>query len=615
MKRRDLNYIIFAGIGSFVASAACLTLVIITANRTLAMADYPSYSYASYIDCTTSKTYSASAGGQLFEAESMDLAGAAKVQENIHASNQEVVSSLSTGSTLSFHFESENSGNAKLVFATSYISQTNRTIRSENLFRINVNNFDVTLSSFIVPSYNEYDFIENDVALIHVNAGSNTITLTSFDDSYTLDYLVLVSPSEKTDTSSVINYHQEEFLSKGKRQDYQAEIQNDISGAVILPDEDLLSEYAVYFTNSGDSLTYYINSDEETTTHLTLVSRKENKSKASPSIYVFVNEEELVNHSMSKITSEYTDIDYGEISLNKGLNTITIQNRGGSFYLDAISLNSNINYSNSDQMVTYEAEEGRLEGCAIATSSTASSKKVVGYNFVGSYVEYSFTSLEPVTNHLALRLSYTGSAQPLNKVISISVNGYEISSMNKDTLENTGRYDNYIDVYGGQFTLPQGNNILRIVSVSGSYDLDYITLFKSEVSVSQTSDILESEHAVLDSQKIHFNAKASNNLLTKHSTKGATSKYYIYSDADRNVNLRNVLSYVSYESVVAEELFSLKLNEASLDLSKILIPISASVSQTQNVNFGTLAFQKGLNIFEFTDNGIMYYFDYSLVTI
>jgi hypothetical protein len=346
-----------------------------------------------------------------------------------------------------------------------------------------------------------------------------------------------------------------------------------------------------------------------------LVSRKENKSKASPSIYVFVNEEELVNHSMSKITSEYTDIDYGEISLNKGLNTITIQNRGGSFYLDAISLNSDINYSNSDQMVTYEAEEGRLEGCAIATSSTASSKKVVGYNFVGSYVEYSFTSLEPVTNHLALRLSYTGSAQPLNKVISISVNGYEISSMNKDTLENTGRYDNYIDVYGGQFTLPQGNNILRIVSVSGLYNLDYITLFKSEVSVSQTSDILESEHAVLDSQKIHFNAKASNNLLTKHSTKGATSKYYIYSDANRNVNLRNVLSYVSYESVVAEELFSLKLNEASLDLSKNLIPISSSVSQTQNVNFGTLAFQKGLNIFEFTDNGIMYYFDYSLVTI
>ncbi len=615
MKRRDLNYIIFAGIGSFVASAACLALMIIASNRTLDMSDYPTYSYADYIDCTTSRTYSSASGAQLFEAESLDMAGSAKVSENIHASNQEVVSSLSTGSTLAFTFNAKDSGDAKLVFATSYISQTNRTIRSENLFRLNVNNYDVTLSSSIVPSYNEYDFIENDIALIHVLEGDNTITMTSFDDSYTLDYLLLVSSNEKNDDSSVMGYYQNTFLSNGKRQEFQAELQNDISGAVILEEPSLTNEYAAYFTNPGDVINFYINSDEIALTDLSLISRKESKSKSSPSVVVSVNDVEITNHNMSKITSSYTDMDYGDITLAKGMNVIKIQNLGGSFYLDAIALNTDINFSETKQQRVYEAEACTTKGCAVVASSAVPSKKVVGYNLADSYVEYRFSSLEIGDAHIALRLSYFGSEKPLNEVLSISVNGYEISTMNKENIYNTGGYANYIDIYGGHFTLPKGNNILRIISVSGNYDLDYFTLFNSEVSVSQSSDILESEEGILSEQKIHYNNNASNDFMSKHTQKGATSKFYIYCDMERLINLRNVLSYVSSEYVTADELFTLKLNNTELSIDTIVIPVSSSVSRYQSVDFGDVTFHKGMNIFEYTDKGLPYYFDYSLVTI
>ena len=614
MKRRDLNYLIFAGIGSFAASLACLAVVLITANRTLQMKDYPTYNYADYVDCTSSKTFSSTAGGQLYEAESLSLAGSCKVSQNIHASKQEVVSSLNTGSTLTFTFEAKSMGDAKLIFATSYSSQTNRTIRSENLFRLNVNSYDVTLSSFVVPSYNEFDFIENDISLIHILEGKNTITITSFDNSYTLDYLVLVPPQKRSDDSKAINYHVENFLSKGRRQEYEAEIQNNISGAVILEEADRISEYAVFFTNPGDSITYYINSDEEALSDLNLISRKKDKTHSAPSIVVYVNEVPLEGHNMSKLTPEYTDMSFGTISLQKGLNTITIQNRGGSFYLDAISLNNEINISNSDKQIIYEAEDCITQGCLVRLSDVPS-KKIVGYNNPNSYIEYRFNCLERVQTYLALHISYNSPTAWLKDVISIVLNGMEINESSDSMLMYTGGFDNYVDVYAGRLTIPQGKSILRIVSRTGNYNLDYFTLFNTSLSAEKSSAIMESENGILNQQKIYYQENASNQQITRHKQKGASGRYYIYCEEERYINITNVLSYVSLQNCYADDLFDMTLNSRVLNNENILIPGSSSVSHSQSVDFGSVLFQKGLNVLEFSDYEEEYYFDYCLLTI
>ena len=618
MKKRELTYILFSAIGSLVVLLASLTLMIFSFSHNLTLSDYPKVDLTSYVNRSESHLYSDKAGTQLYEAESLMLAGNAKVEENIHASNQEIVSSLSTGATLALTFTSDSQSKAKLAFCTSYISQTNRSSRSSDLFRISLNSVNIPLSTSITPSYNEYDFIENDIAILNVVEGINQLTIVSYINIYTLDYLTLTSPDEKSDDSLTMKHHEEYFDASGMRQVFEAELQSDISGAVIIKNKAIETEFAVYFTNQGDNLSYHIFVDEESETSFAIRAKKEFENATSPGVDVTINKESISTKNLVSMKDTYDEIVLGTIHLLKGENVLSFNHLGGRYYLDSIILNCDINFASSSKQLCLEAEDGKLSGgCSSVIANSTKSKVAVGYNLANSSISYTLTCLKPSTAHIDLHLSYTGEKLPLNNVLSIQVNGYEISKMNKDIISpgEKSSYDSYFHFYGGQLSLSKGTNSFKIVSISGQYNLDCIYFFTQELTDDIDYQLIEVEDMLSDDSTLYYSEKASNRHYMKMSGKNSCLSFFVYLDSDRKIDLRIILSQNVSSNVFSDDLFTVNINQKIVELPLRKIEKTKSITAFESFDFGEVSFKAGLNYFELKSLNPTFFIDSLLLTL
>jgi hypothetical protein len=272
MKKKKLSwsYIAFFILGSVIAFCSCLAVLLFSLGKSLSISDFPSYTYSQYVDQSKTGQFQEEAGGQLYEAESFSLSGSAQAEENLHASGEKDVGNLFTGTTLTKRVTSSTASTVKLVLSTCFTSQTGKPVSLKNLLSLTLNGKDVTESVFIPASYNQFDFVETTISLVDLKKGENTFVLTSVSNPYTLDYLLLVSSKEKTEGKEIGN-REFSFKEEESTQEYQACLEKDIQGAVILEDGE---GFSVFFSNPEDAITFHIDSENDSLTSLSILAKK-----------------------------------------------------------------------------------------------------------------------------------------------------------------------------------------------------------------------------------------------------------------------------------------------------------------------------------------------------
>ncbi len=609
-KKSSRFYIIFSIIGTIIAFAICLSIVGVSIMQKMSLADYPTYSYHEYIDRSDTKIFKEDSGGQIYEAESAKLSGSAEVKDNIHASNQEVVTELFTGSSLTLEVSVSYSMEAKLVVATSYVSQTGKAIAASNLMTLNVNSNEVKLPLKINPSFDEYDFMENTLALVNLSAGKNEIKITALSNTYSIDYLLLVSSKEKTTKETSIGYQSGDFKSREKKQVFEAERQQNIQGAVIVTDDKASTKYSVFFTSPDDSISFYFSSDEKTTSSLAIQARKKSESSNTPGVEITVNDVKINNQPFSSMTDSYSSLDFGYINLIKGSNTITLKNLGGFFYLDSITLNSDINLSSVISNQRFEAEDAILvNGCLISGPN----HDIVGFNGPSTYVDFTLHTLEACYSRLAIRLSYVGEELDISHVIRFTLDDEDLIPLAYNLVPTD--YYNFFDVLVNNIVIQEGKHSLKVISVTGNYDLDCLTLFNTRIDEATTTLKMEGEDLILLGDEVrNYSRKASNSLFISNSSSYSSILLYVYLKESYSLKLTMALSYLNLVKTNSVNLFDMTLNNVTIKEEGVEILTSNAVDQFKDVAFGEIAFNQGMNILRINNKGVVYQLDNFVLT-
>ncbi|MFA6829631.1 MAG: hypothetical protein WCR67_02870 [Bacilli bacterium] len=597
---------IFSIIGTLAALFSCILIVMLSLQTTISIDEYPLYSYSQYIDRSQSQIFTADGGAQLYEAESFNLSGSAKIKENIYASGENEVANLYTGASLKINLSSTSDITCKLMISTSFISANGKPIASSNLFQITLNQEDITPNVNIEASYNEYDFIESTLTLVNLTKGINTFILTSLSNSYAIDYFVLVSPNNVTSSDQPIGNYQNKFIGSESRQEFYASLQSEIIGAVIIEEE---IPCTVFFSNPDESIAFYVNSDEEITTIFSINAKKKDSSYNTPGLSITVNNQSVDTKAAEKMTAQYSVIEFGYVDLNPGENKIVIKNLGGYFLLKSIFLNSDIVLSPTKSNQRFEAENASLNGkCHSAYSDSGSGKYVVGYNLANSFVDFKLKSNYPLSNHLSIRLSYVGAKLPLSQIIKITVNSQAYTIKSDKEIEPTD-YDNYLDLYIGEVHLNSGDNSLIITSINGNYNLDCISFFNSEIKSGELFNI-ESENLILqDSAVSYYSSYASGKYYVTGTGTYASVTLFFYSDKETLLTLGMSLSYPSPFPFTTADLFTVMINSENIAYNEPSLSGTASLTTFQEATVGNFAFTKGMNVLRINFTGASFGLD------
>ncbi len=605
-KRRSLPFILGTAFSSVAVLLVGIVILFLALNDNSNL-EYPTYSYSEYIDRSGDNEFSSDAGAQLYEAESLELSGSVSIEENANASGGYIVDNLYNASSIGLYFYSDSDVYAQFYVSTSYVSPTNRPRISSNLFYLEVNEVIINSDEYVSPSYNEYDFAENYIETIHVRKGYNHINIVSVVNSYTIDYVLLVSSEPKTTSFESIGNCVQSFDSHESRQTYPAFKSREIDGAVFLYDEDTL-DYSVYFSNPDDYITFYIESDQSTDTSMSVSAKK--GASSTPGVSIMINDEQISSRSFTLMTDSYTEISLGMVTLRKGINTVTITNLGGYFYLDSIILNADVTLSPTLSHQKFEAEDADINGCSVTSTSYGSGQKVVGSNMAGSSVRFSFVLKQDCELHLSLRLSYAGSSPKyLNEILSMTVSGTSYSV--PETYVEPTDYTDYHDYYIGKISLAAGEPFIRITSVSGYYNFDYITLFTNEYS--ETGLFEEAEDMTIDDMDTIYSIRASNDYYVTSSKEYTALSLFFYCEKAVDLKITVALSYTDPAYLEASTAFDLRVNEQTISYDAPMIVQTSALNEFKEIELSTFSFNKGMNVIKIKNNGYDYGIDYVIL--
>ena len=605
-KRRSLPFILGTAFSSVAVLLVGIVILFLALNDNSNL-EYPTYSYSEYIDRSGDNEFSSDAGAQLYEAESLELFGSVSIEENANASGGYIVDNLYNASSIGLYFYSDSDVYAQFYVSTSYVSPTNRPRISSNLFYLEVNEVIINSEEYVSPSYNEYDFVENYISTVHVRKGYNHINIVSVVNSYTIDYVLLVSSETKTTSFESIGNCIQSFDSYESRQTYPAFKSRDIDGAVFLYDEETL-DYSVYFSNPDDYITFYIESDQSTDTSMSVSAKK--GASSTPGVSIMLNDEQISSRSFTLMTDSYNEISLGTVTLRKGINMVTITNLGGYFYLDSIILNADVTLSPTLSHQKFEAEDADINGCSVTSTSYGSGQKVVGSNMTGSSVRFSFVLKQDCELHLSLRLSYAGSSPKyLNEIVSMTVNGTSYNV--PDAYVEPTDYTDYRNYYIGKISLAAGEPFIRITSVSGYYNFDYITLFTNEYSEEGLFE--EAEDMTIDDMDTIYSIRASNDYYVTSSKEYTALSLFFYCEKAVDLKITAAFSYTDSEYLKASTAFDLRVNEQTISYDAPMIPQTSALNEFKETELATFSFNKGMNVIKIKNNGYDYGIDYVIL--
>lgn len=610
MKSKRGAYLIAAVIGTSVIFllVAVIAFLAVT-NYINAVAEYPQYSYEEYIDRTDSGLFTQDGGAQLYEAESGSTEGAA-ISERLRASADYCVD-MTAGARLSLNIISVADCTVQLTAAVSYSSENMSDAYASDILALTVN--DVTCdtgTSLIRNCYNGLQYKENILCRINLSKGGNTIVIECIGADFYIDYIVLTPSGSRMSDDETIGVTAPQFNIGGNVQLYEAE-RIDYDEQTVTEYDGAASGYYYTRTERGQSVNLYIDSDGEGQTMLAIRIRGDGDTQACI-ITVNDDEENALEFSDDTISGEYPQYTVGEVSLAEGLNCITITAVGRSFSLDALFLNADVNYSSVYSTQKYEAEDAVLSGGNVAESnSSLSNGGAVIYNSAGSTITFSITSRtgSDESELLSLRLSCFGEEDKLSDLMRITFNGEELSLDGVEAPQSSD-YNDYFDVAVGEITVSAGENILVIESLSGkygNYNLDHITLSKWSYA---PNSVYEAEHAALTGGNLReYNQTASGSMDVGYNNPDSTVSFYIWSDAVRTVSLYARTSSISQEDVYMSTCFSVKINDADLNIyGRMLRGNGAWTSFSYNY-VGEITLAEGLNVIIITSCSLLYNLD------
>lgn len=557
---------------------------------------YPTYAYENYIDRSESKIFNHNSGMQLYEAETMTFDDGSEEIYKINASKKHALVVNEKESILAITISSDMDCKVKLTMCVNYLGEVDTL--ANVLCEIKVNNKILTNQSRIFACQNDLQFLENDVDEIELNKGSNEIIFTSKLKDWMIDYFTL-NPSIKRKTNEeTIGIDYFEYNPFTSRQLLETEIFRYDENTLTIYDKN----YSLFYytqTSMGHNLVLNIYSPSDYETFIS-INAWGNKQCI---VEVSANEKSIKRISLF---SNKNEIEIGKISLKKGANKIILNVFNGDLFVDNLIFNSDINYSVDHHTRKFEAERAILKGnCKIEQNENVSGGYNVGYCFGDSSISFEINSNYQIKPHLALAMSYVGSKDYLSEVMEITINDKIIDLTScKDFF--SGDYDAYKYVYIGDITINNGNNLIKITSISGDYNLDFISLSTWNIE----DNIFEAENADLTSDIIiENNGDASGKKNVGYLVTNSSCEFNMLSNNDNTYELFLGLSFGTSGLINLNDCLEIKINNQILTCN-MDVDSDGVWTNFLSISVGTIELKEGINAIQLTCKEEIFNIDY-----
>lgn len=584
-KIKNRTYLYFSILACFIAIITTALIGYMALLQTKNDKNYPSYGYNELVDQTENKQFKEALPGQLYEAESLEISKDCTIEENYSASRKEVVSSFVKGCSILLEVTSDTSTKAMLSIATNFISPSGKNIRADSLIKVYVNSTLESTNGIIRSNFNRFDFSLDDLLVVHLLPGLNRIEIESEGDYFDIDYITLKGKEKHLSKNSIetplLSFKQEE-----SRQYYQPD-DAILKGPLIIKDEKETTDgYSAYFSNPYDTMEFDIGSDEETDTTASFLGRLQ-KNNVQPNLEITLNGNVISFDGTLNV--EYGECSLGSLHLKKGINQIFIRSDAGSFYFSSLILNSDITHSPSKYNERYEAEDAiRKKGPVIVRSDNASKDYAVGENNPESYLDFRITSKKEDEVLVSITLSYILSDQKSNLIFETSLNR-EVLDTSCCLIKNTTGYDYYSSFLLGTIHLRKGENILRIYSFSGGYNVDCITLIrKKKQDVYPAKDLIQEgmqeKHVLPSSDGYVLEARSNSFFLLQ-----------CYYDTEQQIELSFTYSLPLSDELGLSSWMEVHLNGNKVPFQDKNLKSSGKTTIFRKETVGRITLRKGLN--------------------
>ncbi len=584
-KEKNKTYILFSILSSVITLFLATTIMVLAFASDNRDKNYPSYSYSDYVDRSDNMVFTRSGGGQLYEAEVGSITGTGIVSPNIGASDNTCVENLSNYSAVSYTILSDSDIDVELILSINYQSEYSIPTDLDNLFTISVNQEEVVTNNIsIISSASEYDFKENSLGVIKLNQGNNLLSLVSYNAHYKLDYFVLNPKEVRSGNLLTIGHDYLPFYGQGDKSRIEAE-SGEREGPVIFSSSLSSQGYHVLFSQAGDKLSFYIDTDREYETELAISIRGDSSSDINFNLTL---NDEMTGHRLQVTSDSFAEYNLGSVLLSEGHNVLSIDNNSGVFFVDYLTFNSGINYSLTDDTQHYEAEEAFFTGSLISDEDAYSEEAVLLNR--GDRLSLNIVSSAFDHNHLILRMKYQ-QASKLTSLLTLSLNGEDIHLNN---LEFKGS-DSYQEIFITRVNLNSGSNTLLVSSIADDLYLDSFIFTREMVNSDTFSQRYEAENAYLSSCSVEYNSSASSGRNVGYIQEGSTITFTILTSEDTDFFLRLAVSnYLSSNEPLSPYL-AITINGEQLSLANKMMVATSSWTRFSPCEIGTIELKEGIN--------------------
>ena len=220
---RSNIYILFGFLAGIAVVCIAVFTVIVATSHAVSPSDFPVYAYSEYIDRTSSMTFTADGGAQLYEAEKAALENA-KAEHNVLASGESAVGGMEEGSVIRYTVVSDSVCTVRLFLSLCYSPASGSDSAADSVLSVRCNGAEAGIrSASVYACGSPYDFRENGLCAAELKKGENEIEVRIKTGGVTADYLLLVPVQERTSSDPVIGNPSEPFDSSGGEQRFESE--------------------------------------------------------------------------------------------------------------------------------------------------------------------------------------------------------------------------------------------------------------------------------------------------------------------------------------------------------------------------------------------------------
>ncbi len=336
---RSNIYILFGFLAGIAVVCIAVFTVIVATSHAVSPSDFPRYAYSDYIDRTSSMTFTADGGAQLYEAEKAALENA-KAEHNVLASGESAVGGMEEGSVIRYTVVSDSVCTVRLFLSLCYSPASGSDAAADQVLSVRCNGAETGIrSASVYACGSPYDFRENGLCAAELKKGENEIEVRVKTGGVTADYMLLVPEQLRTSSDPVIGNPSEPFDSSGGEQRFESESAKN-ENVVAFYDPAVSGGYFIRFYADGACAAFYPLSDKGCIATLNISLRSTGSSaRLSDLCSLYVNGMETVMYPSGTGSSDKFGLLYAaDIALGKGENEILIVKRNGVFDVDYIEL-------------------------------------------------------------------------------------------------------------------------------------------------------------------------------------------------------------------------------------------------------------------------------------